>query len=257
MVDVIVIHGLEVHCIVGIRPSERIEPQCVRLDVHLRLGLGKAGRTGRIAHTIDYDRVAQQIEALLQFRAYQLLEMAAEELAALVLSVNPTLQELTLRLEKPGALPRRAQAASVQVRRRHSDYPVQRVQHGGVTCRRWLETRDSTLFLAQLEPGGAPLMPIARDARCLVLPLSSPLELDGQPLATDRASVLTAATGSLALDPVDPRVRAPRTEVRGLERRNASATPRLSVPPNAPGSGLVFCCACRTEAADAAALRDA
>src|SRR5262245_48846771 len=142
MTDIVRIHRLELDCIVGIRPPEREHQQRVRLDVALHLDVSQAGRTGRISLTADYDVVAHEVAALLSFRHYHLIEMAAEEVAAMLLGIHAGVQRIDVRIEKPGALAGRARAASVEVKRRSSDFPrsVQRLPCGEREV--LLETRE-------------------------------------------------------------------------------------------------------------------
>ena len=44
--------------ICGLRPRERRVAQRVRLDIELFLELERAGKTGRIAHSVDYSRAS-------------------------------------------------------------------------------------------------------------------------------------------------------------------------------------------------------
>jgi FolB domain-containing protein len=165
--DVVRIHRLELDCIVGIRPQEREHQQRVRLDIGLHADLSHAGRTGRISLTADYDQVAHEVAALLAFRHYHLVEMAAEEVSAMLLGVHAGVQRVDLRIEKPGALEGRARAASIEVRRARRDYPVSVViaEHGQREV--LLETREARLELVHIEPqrgvGTGPDYP----ARCL------------------------------------------------------------------------------------------
>src|SRR5262245_34676097 len=108
--DEIRIEALELSCIVGVRRRERRKKQLVRLDLTLGLDVSKAGQTGRIALTCDYSRVADEVTELLRFRAYRLIEVATEELAAMLFGVHPMLQQVDIRLEKPGALANRARS---------------------------------------------------------------------------------------------------------------------------------------------------
>ncbi len=149
--DVVRIHGLELDCIVGIRPQEREHQQRVRLDIGLYADLSQAGRMGRISLTADYDQVAHEVVALLSFRHYHLIEMAAEEVSAMLLGAHSGVQEVSLRIEKPGALAGRARAASVQVRRARTDYPVSvlKAEHGQNEV--LLETREARLELVRIE----------------------------------------------------------------------------------------------------------
>ena len=76
--DEIRIHQLELDCIVGIRPDERERAQRVRLDLSLLTDVRKAGRTGRIALSVDYSEVTAELVAMLRFRRYHLIEMDVE-----------------------------------------------------------------------------------------------------------------------------------------------------------------------------------
>jgi dihydroneopterin aldolase len=110
--DRIFIEELRVDCIVGIYPHERTQAQPLLVELELGLDTAEAAYTGRIAATCDYARVAEEVATLLEFRRYKLLEMAAEELAAMLFGVHPVIQELRVRLYKPQALVR-ARAAGV------------------------------------------------------------------------------------------------------------------------------------------------
>ena len=150
--DVIRIHRLELDCIVGIRPREREQPQRVRIDLALHVDVSAAGRAGRISLTVDYDQVAHEVTALLEFRRYHLVEMAAEEVSAMLLGAHPAVERVDVRIEKPGALGGRARAASVQVRRAPTDFPivVHDLPHG--RCEVLLETREARLELLRIDP---------------------------------------------------------------------------------------------------------
>jgi FolB domain-containing protein len=151
--DIIRIHRLELDCIVGIRPPERVHQQRIRLDLAMHADVSQAGRTGRISMTADYDQAAHEVAALLSFRRYHLIEMAAEEVAAMLLGIHVGVQRVDVRIEKPGALAGRARAASVEVKRRRSDFPrsIERSPEGEQQV--LLDTRESRLELLRIEPG--------------------------------------------------------------------------------------------------------
>jgi FolB domain-containing protein len=177
--DVIRIRRLELDCIVGIRPQEREHRQRVRLDVGLHADLSSAGRTGRISLTADYDQVAHEVAQLLSFRHYHLIEMAAEEVSAMLLGVHSLVQRVDLRIEKPGALEGRARAASVEVRRTREDFPVSVQQTAYGQHEVLLETREARLELLRLQPGQSTSHGPGFAAQCLYWLLSGSIDGEG------------------------------------------------------------------------------
>lgn len=151
--DTIELEGLILECVLGVLPDERDRDQPVRVDLKLGLDLSAAGRSASIYDTIDYDRTADQVAALLRFRRYRLLENAAHEVSAMLFGVHPALQQLELRLAKPEALAGRAKAAAVLVRRRRSDFELRRepARFGEVDV--LLETREAGLYLLHIDVG--------------------------------------------------------------------------------------------------------
>jgi dihydroneopterin aldolase len=151
--DLIRIDALELACIVGVRPHERRRKQIVRVHLELGLSLSQAGRSGRIAHTCDYSRVIDEITALLQFREYQLIEVATEECAAMIFAVHENVAELTIQVEKPAALGGRARSAAVRITRRRADRDTSRAERDGVERLTLLETHEAGLYLFGIDPG--------------------------------------------------------------------------------------------------------
>lgn len=152
--DAIRVEALEVPCVIGLNPDERVREQPLVVSVELGLALDRAGRSADLADSYNYARVADELAALLQFRRYRLLEAAAEELTAMLLAVHPRVEEARVRLDKPGALAH-ARSAGVTITRRQDDYP-----------RRWeaarfgevevvLETAEAGLYLLHVAPGRA------------------------------------------------------------------------------------------------------
>jgi dihydroneopterin aldolase len=177
--DVIRIDALELDCIVGVRPRERRRRQPIRLDLALGLDLSAAGQTGRIAKTADYSRVADEVTSLLRYREYQLIEVATEELAAMLLGVHSMLEHVEVRLEKPAALQGRARAASVQIRRTQSDFPRRTESTGYGEIETLLSTHEATLALCHVQPGLA-IPPAGDERRRLEWVVTGSVSLDGQ-----------------------------------------------------------------------------
>lgn len=166
--DWIRIHAFELDCIVGVWPHERVREQRLRLDLALGLDTRQAARSGRIAQTVRYDIVANQLAAMLHFRKYQLLEVAAEELAATLLAIHGAVECVRLRLEKPGALEGKAAAASVEIERRAADFAPSQWNESTTRGEMWLTTRSAVLGIQRLQTG-ASLQVDARSVRLLAL----------------------------------------------------------------------------------------
>ena len=179
--DVIRIHELELSCIVGLRPHERQTEQRLVLDVDLLLDGRTAGHSGRIGDTVDYDLVADAVSAMLRFRRYRLMEVAGEELCAMLLGTHPQLREVRLKLQKPDALPGRARSASVTVTRRREELalPERGSRDLGDDARgcdgavqtsqvaRILRTADAELSVVHVPPQGTWQPHAAPGSRCL------------------------------------------------------------------------------------------
>jgi dihydroneopterin aldolase len=177
--DLIRIRGLEIDCIVGVWPSEREREQRVHIDLALGLDLAPSGRTGRIALTCNYAEVAEEAIALLKFRRYQLIEMATEELAAMLLGVHRVIEFVDIRLDKPGALDGRARAASVEVKRARDAFPSESTRTTYGSTETLLETREAVLTLHSIDSGKGATFPARDDAEWLEWLVAGDLVRDG------------------------------------------------------------------------------
>ncbi len=118
MGDLLRVDDVEVMCVIGVYPEERLTPQPLRLSLALRLSLQPAARSGQLNDTVDYARLCGQLSFVLQRAAFSLLETAAEALVAVVFASTPLVEEVTLTLKKPGALGHNGIPALSLVRRR-------------------------------------------------------------------------------------------------------------------------------------------
>lgn len=173
--DSVEIRGLHCRCIIGIRARERRVAQRVRVDLDLSVDLERAGKSGRIGHTVDYSRASTEIIALLQFRRYSLLEVAAEECAGWLFAAYPMVSGVSLAIAKPQALAGQAESGGVRVfRKRPSEVTRQTAPFGFLEPQ--LETSEAIISLVGLN-AGATLTPGGLGARqALLLPLSGRLE---------------------------------------------------------------------------------
>ncbi|MBF0154316.1 MAG: dihydroneopterin aldolase [Magnetococcales bacterium] len=101
--DQITIRDLHLRCIIGIEAWERSNRQDILLHVTLFAHLARAGRSDRIADTVNYKTLTKKMIALVEESSFQLVEALAETLADLCLE-DPMVQRVRIEVEKPGAL---------------------------------------------------------------------------------------------------------------------------------------------------------
>ncbi|MBX2801680.1 MAG: dihydroneopterin aldolase [Myxococcales bacterium] len=148
---------LELACIVGILPRERIEPQALSISLCMGMDLDPCGTTGDLEAGVDYGAVDSQVRYLCTEGRFRLIEVLGVALLRLVLA-------------PPGPGEARAPLAwaSVQIRKPS----VLRSAVPGVFLRRDAPWAGDGLALADVREV---------TARRVVLPASSTLE--GSPTA--------------------------------------------------------------------------
>jgi len=115
--DTIALPRIPVRAHVGVTDDERGGAQDLFVDVTLHLDLAAAGRSDDLDDTVDYDAVCALIEEVVGVRAFHLIETVAQAVADAVLQ-RFTLTEISVRVEKPGALTHRGVPfAAVEIRR--------------------------------------------------------------------------------------------------------------------------------------------
>jgi len=88
----ITIERLEFRARCGVTPEERARPQPLAVDLELDGQLGPAGLSDKLAHTIDYARVAQRVVEVGMAQDSCLLEAMAERLLAMLFEEFPVEQ---------------------------------------------------------------------------------------------------------------------------------------------------------------------
>jgi len=101
--DRILISDLLVRCIIGVRDEERRDKQDVLINVALSVDLRKAGASDRLEDSVDYRALNKQILHMAESSQFKLVESLAQAVADICLG-HPSVQEATVRIEKPGAL---------------------------------------------------------------------------------------------------------------------------------------------------------
>ena len=101
--DQIHIRGLLLRCIVGIRDWERRDRQTVKISITLFADLRTPGQSDQIEDTVDYVAVKKRVVAVVEDSSFFLIERLAERIAETCLE-HPRVEQVRVRLEKPGAL---------------------------------------------------------------------------------------------------------------------------------------------------------
>lgn len=91
---------LEIVCIIGLLPHERVVEQKILLD--LRVSIKSFSKNDELASTIDYRELATYAAELAQTRRYQLLETFVQELLEYVLTL-PQAVAASARVSKESA----------------------------------------------------------------------------------------------------------------------------------------------------------
>ena len=116
MIGTIAVEHLEIECIVGILPDERVTPQTLFVDIELDYDFAAAAASEHVDDTVDYVALAQTVTSLAVDRQYQLIETYAEEAASRLLRQFGG-ERVSVRIKKPAAVPA-ARWTSVFVERR-------------------------------------------------------------------------------------------------------------------------------------------
>jgi len=116
-VDRLELCGLEVACVIGDLPEERVREQRLVVDVSLALSLSAVAGSDALADTVDYVSLSASIRDALRQSRCRMIECAAE-CAAKACLVDPRVAEVCVRVEKPNSVPGLRAAAVVITRKR-------------------------------------------------------------------------------------------------------------------------------------------
>ncbi len=114
--DRILISDLQARCIIGVSEEERRERQDVLINLALAADLSVAGKSDRLADSVDYRALKKRILATAEGSSFFLVERLAEVIADVCLQ-DERVREVTVRVEKPSAL-RFARSVGVELTRR-------------------------------------------------------------------------------------------------------------------------------------------
>ncbi len=100
----------------GVRPAEREHPQEFRVDIEVETQLADAGRSDRLADTVDYTRLRAVAKEVIEGPPRQLLESLAAEIAERSLEVA-RVQSVSVRVAKRPASMQPIESAAVRINR--------------------------------------------------------------------------------------------------------------------------------------------
>lgn len=103
MSDRIIVKGLQIFARHGVRPEETRLGQRFVVDVTAWLDLRPAGASDDYALTVCYDALIRQVSEVLTARRFQLIEAAAEAVAAAVLARFERVERVSVEVRKPSA----------------------------------------------------------------------------------------------------------------------------------------------------------
>lgn len=111
--DKIHIRDLQIRCIVGINPDERLKRQDVIINMTLEADLRQACASDDIGDTVDYKALKTEVAEMVEASGFLLIERLAEGIARICLS-HDGVQRVRVLVEKPGAL-RFARTVGVEI----------------------------------------------------------------------------------------------------------------------------------------------
>ena len=97
---------LEITCIIGIHPNERVQEQNVYLDINLDVDIGDSTFSDDITETIDYTIIAELATQLAISKKYKLIESFCFDLTNLFLDTFKIIKKSNITVKKPNALPK-------------------------------------------------------------------------------------------------------------------------------------------------------
>ena len=122
--DSILLEGIVVPAALGVSAAERRMRRPVDIDLELGTDLSQAGRSDRLAHTIDYGELYRAVEEIAQARAYRLVEALAEEIARTLLARYP-IETCTVAVRKRSPVAGDLRHAGVRITRAKDDAPAE------------------------------------------------------------------------------------------------------------------------------------
>ena len=117
--DTVKIERLELDCIIGINPWERLTKQQFTVDIEIDTDLAAAGNSDSIEDTINYRTIAKTVTHEIEKSDYGLVESIGAKIADMCLEDDRVLS-VRVTVRKPGAV-RKASAVGIVIRRNRTE----------------------------------------------------------------------------------------------------------------------------------------
>ena len=117
--DTVKIERLEVDCIIGINPWERLTKQQITVDIEIDTDLTAAGKSDSIEDTINYRTIAKTVTTEVEKSDYGLVESIGAKIADICLE-DDRVFSVRVTVRKPGAV-RKASAVGIVIRRNRTE----------------------------------------------------------------------------------------------------------------------------------------
>jgi len=114
-IDSVLIEQLELDCVIGVNPWERLVKQRITIDITMDIDLSAAGKSDSLRDTVDYSRVVKAVTTEVNSSSYRLVEALATRVAEICLEPE-RVRSVEITLRKPGAV-KSATAVGVTIRR--------------------------------------------------------------------------------------------------------------------------------------------
>ena len=101
--DKITVKGLRLFAYHGVNPEEKQNGQPFEIDVEYYLDLSAACRTDKLEETVSYAKVVKTIRRVFTAESYDLIERAAEVIAAALLEEYDKIRRVCVTVKKPEA----------------------------------------------------------------------------------------------------------------------------------------------------------
>jgi len=115
-VDHIQLEGMSFKGRHGVRDAERANAQEFLVDIEVDCDLADAGRSDKLADTVDYTRIRAIAKAVIEGEPAQLIESLASRMADQVLQL-PRVEAITVRIAKRPASMQPIDSAAVRIYR--------------------------------------------------------------------------------------------------------------------------------------------